>query len=626
MIRFFDLKEKSKDLLIRTGALVSAGVVLFTMSSCSKKAEPSVEEPTSYNVVMDEITKDDDTCVLFNVGNFTTKGVSNIKKIKKANKKDITSGVIINTSANSKGEILKDAEYAKYLIENADIDYPVYLDVEGLINNPKLRVDEMLELISAFCSKLSSNGVFVGVCGKEKTIQILIKHDNNEILSAYDVLLLDNQPDIELDVDTMIETDEDNKMSTKNNIKKIIDDKGLNKKEAFVYDSLYYLKDGETLFDVAFAFNLSVEDLLIYNDIDEKDIDSVKGPIRIPTKLNGCAIIEDTENEPMLGFDIFSGEEAAKADWDKFLDKADFVIMKANQGSNVDEKFEYFSTKFAENKKPIGAYCYNHYIESYIPMDEFKKSVERQARTYITAIQGKSLSFPAYLDIENKDYLKPAVKLDLTTEQVTFLLDNWYDTMTKSDYIPGLYCSKSIYQYLINHYDGDISKFKIWISGDIKHFNDYGIYYNSGVTTPEMVEDSLSNVEPEDMNTSYQGEEIFPEVIQITERGREFGLGNSAGYIDVDVTFKDYVLSYASSENILTEEELELLKTIEPEQFTAAWNEFRGFVETEEFGYGTIYGMSTTVILACLIRRIIENFRRRRSAARTRERQNENTQ
>ena len=45
------------------------------------------------------------------------------------------------------------------------------------MDNDSLRVDEVLSLISDFCSKLSTNRIYVGVAGTEANIAKLKEYD-----------------------------------------------------------------------------------------------------------------------------------------------------------------------------------------------------------------------------------------------------------------------------------------------------------------------------------------------------------------------------------------------------------------------------------------------------------------
>ena len=589
-------------------ALALTGAIVAT-SACSRQAEVG-KDPESYSIVMDSTKKKDDTCVLFNVGSYNTKGISGFKKVKKSNNKGITSGIIINTFADSKGEILKDAEYAKYMVENLRIDYPVYLDVNNMFQNPGLRVDEILALISSFCTKLTANNIFVGISGTEKNIKALDDNDKDGILVAYDVLVTDDDPEITLsgDIQSKITLDSEGKLTTAENIKKTIESFGLNNKDGFVNDLLYKLQPDESLSDVAYKYGLSEEDLLKYNGLSAKEAKKVD-KIRIPTAYAGYVTVAQEEpglrDKPLIGVDI--SRHQGTVDWQLLKQNADFVIIRASIGAKMDSRWKVNSVNCAESKILLGAYCYNDYIHevSEEGMDDFKSQIENQTQVFLDAVQGTKMNTPAYLDVEDK-YTSSGdvIPLTLNSEQVTFMLDNWYDRMTEQGYAPGLYCSQAMYDYLQQRYKGEQlkDKFNIWIAGDVPYFKKEGIQYKGKPAPIEKVEDAALNLQPDDLSNPKYPAYGNADILQFTERGTGFGAGNDDGYVDVDITFLDLEVMFAEQAELITPEDAELLKTMEPKQIKRIWHEAFGNFSISAFieGFG---GAAVIFTLLELIKR-----------------------
>ena len=577
-------------------ALALTGAIVAT-SACSRQAEEK-KDPESYSVVMDSTKKEDNTCVLFNVGSYNTKGVSGYKRIEKANKKGITSGIIINTYADNKGEILKDAEYAKYMVENLDIDYPVYLDVNNMFDNPGLRVDEIISLLSAFCTKLTANNIFVGVCGSEKNIKVLADNDKDCILAAYDVLVTDDDPEIKLsdDVQSKITFDSD---------KEIIDSYGLNDKNNFVYDLLYELKPDEELNDVAHKYGLSEEDLLIYNGLSEKEAKKVE-KIRIPTDYSGYVTVAQQEpglkEKPLLGVDV--SRHQGDINWQELRKNVDFAVIRASIGANMDSRWKVNSVNCTEAKILLGAYCYNDYIHEVNEegMDDFKSQIENQTQVFLDAVQGTKMSMPAFLDVEDKFTSSGnTILLTLNQEQVTFMLNNWYDKMNEQGYVPGLYCSQAMFDYLQKRYtDGKLEdKFSLWIAGNVPFFKGK-ISYDKAINISN-IKDAISDSTPEDLsNPNYTYDDA--DILQVTQYGTGFGAGNHQGYIDVDITFLDLEVMFAEKAELITSEDAELLRTMEPKQIKRFWHEAFGDFSISSFieGFG---GAAVVTILLGIIKR-----------------------
>ena len=602
---------------IKLQALILAGLMALGLSGCSKK---HTAEPITYSISIDKIKTGDNDISLFNVGNFNVKGKSGLKDILKANKKGVPAGAIINTVAENKGEILLDAEYAKYLVENATVDNPIYLDVTGLLENKNLRIDEILDLVSAFCSKLSSNGMFVGVYGSEKDIQKLESEDEANILAAYDVLLKDDDPNIEVNVSSLIKTEGNNSYVTTTNLQQIINNKGLNDKDNFKYDLLYVLSDEDNLLDVAHSFGLSVNDLLVYNGIkSEKNVK--KGTkLRIPTRstisVPKTTIRKADDNSSLLGIDISRYQIDDGVDWETLSNKIQFAILRANRGDSQDSTFEYKAAKCAENNIPMGAYCFNKYYRT-DPSSDLGFSTERidnQTKEFIDSISGKNITLPAYLDFEHEDAGCP---INLNDDQVTYLVDNWYDNITRIGLKPGIYTGKNYYRYLKTHYKGehDIDEdFELWISGDWAYFNNRGIWYlrNNYETSYNRIKEVL------DENTLTSDEFTAPDyglqqadMIQFTACAKGFGIGNSGGFVDVDVTFNNYV-EKAIEENVISEKEAELLLVMTPHQKSRVLYEIEKVTETSEFDAGVWAGGIPGLLAGAAIIKILEWRKKRK--------------
>lgn len=554
-------------------------------TGCKKREVPK-EEGTSQVFYLDQINTKDNSATFFNVGNFFVKGKSNLKDIQKANKKGVPAGVIINTVAENKAMIYKDAQYAKYILENSSIDYPVYLDVTNLLNNESLRMDEIITLISAFCSKLSSNNFFVGICGSSEDIKRLEENDKDGLLKAYISLPLDSS---------------ENTIST--DIKNSIIDGNLNQISGFTNDDIYYVKEGDRLSDIAFAYELSVEDLLSYNnlklDTDISEIEMLRIPTRNIPRVKTVNHTVENGSEPRIGLDMSYAQGNYKTDWDKLKENVSFIILRASYATVADEYFESFAEQCMQKNIPIGAYCFNECNPNDISNEDFKKLCENQTQKFIDTISGKHITLPAYLDQE-KEYR-------YNEDQVVIMLDTWYEMLTNAGYTPGFYTTKSIYQEFKAKYDnrygeGSLDKkFDRWIGGDFDYFNDAGFYWSKKTNTP-MPYNSLVNLlsnkplSPEDFSSS-RWDLDGADIVQISEQGIGFGTGNGEGCVDVNITFKDY-LNMAVEESVISEKEAKFLETMTPEQVSKVWYGFQTWYNCNPVEVGVLFGVTSAA--ACI--------------------------
>ena len=128
-------KNQVKNLNIRLKALAMAFMMTgtFALTGCSKKNSPSQDD--AYKIVGTtdiDASKDKYDFIVFDVGNHEKR--TKAKKI--ARKEDgIPEGIVISTEAETESEIYDDEEYARKLIYENDIDYPVFLNIEKIVKN-----------------------------------------------------------------------------------------------------------------------------------------------------------------------------------------------------------------------------------------------------------------------------------------------------------------------------------------------------------------------------------------------------------------------------------------------------------------------------------------------------------
>ena len=162
----FSVKRAASALL--AGLIISGSAI--GLSGCNTKDNQSkypdyVPGYSSVSAVKDNT---DDSFVILDVGNHSRQ--RKISEIKKGNEKDISLGLVISTDADSEVAIYDDVEYVRSLINNYDVNFPVYLNIEGIINNKSLNNEMKGKLISDFLGKCSANHIFVGVFGSDSTL------------------------------------------------------------------------------------------------------------------------------------------------------------------------------------------------------------------------------------------------------------------------------------------------------------------------------------------------------------------------------------------------------------------------------------------------------------------------
>jgi len=541
----------SKDWLLKTGEVLyklgligEAGVIALSMVGCSESQEkPTMSQNLiGYSDVSPIKGMPEENFVILNIGNYKEIGVSFYhSKIKYCNKNDISLGIIIDSKAKCEMDIYNDVELAKGFIKDYTIDMPVYLNIDNIVENDSLSPEVKGELINNFLEKCSSNGMYVAVKGKDSNLVLLDKYTTVP-LKEYDVYLVMDKQIISYKGSYTVLEDLEGNISAETNLSEVIKNKNLNSADSFVSDGAYIFKENDNIQEIAMRYGLSVDELLRFNNISKEDI-ATGTILRIPTTIN--TIVSNSENEfvtlttPEIGIDI-SSYQGTDIDWEKVSSEIEFVILKVNEGNNVDKCFDINSRKCSEYNIPIGGYCFNAWLGYECENDTvFRECQIEQADKFLETVKNKNLEFPAYLDFE----LNPGIDVKdvLTNEQVKIMIDVWKEKMSSYGYIPGLYCSTSVYSELCSMYGADLSEhLEIWIAGGKQYIGD---------ESQNFAKDEI--IVPDSDVFTYDGKEYTADTKQVTNCGYGFGVGNSYGHVDVNFNYTDYTgKSSENTENI----------------------------------------------------------------------------
>ena len=488
----------------------------------------------------------DDDFVILPIGNHkNSKSYFINNKIKMCNKSDISLGIIIEPNTTLESDIYNDVELVKDLISSYNIDFPVYLDINKIIENKTTNKEIKIKLIKDFLDKCTSNGIYTGVYGTDTNLCRLY---NECDIKDYDAFLVMDNNEIKYKGVYNIIKDLDGKIYSKENLALAIQNKKLNNKDNFVFDGKYTVSEGETLLDIALHFGISVNELLEFNNINEKDV--ITGTVlRIPCIVN--TVIPDNNSDykvldnPLLGCDI-SYCQGKDIDWAKISRNYEFMIIRLSQGLNIDTCFENNTKNCKLNGIPYGIYCFNGFEGADYPdKNEYRKALEKQADFVVENLKNKVVDYPVYLDLEtfgNTSFITRYSK-----EDIDIVLDVWREKITEAGYTPGIYCNKDTYFVIDSYIDIDLNdEFELWIAGS----NDYNV-----------------RKELQDLNVltntySYKDKNYSADILQVSEAVINSGAGNSEGCLDVNYSFKDYTkpVYYDYNEN----DELFKIKHFDP--------------------------------------------------------------
>lgn len=540
-------KEKfrvMKNRVIAAGVLVAVGVGLpIRIARYKNKDDKSSENEIGYSnfTAFNNLTNKvkDNNFVVLDVGDYDSSGAwFTDKKIKYCNENDISLGIVINSDSKREVDIYNDVEYVKELVSKYKIDFPVYLDIDKIITDNSLNVQTKTKLIKDFLEKCSANNIYVGVYGSDTNLCRLKKYCGIKDYDAYlvmdsDTIKYDGQYNLFKNLEGKIISrftlnDKDGNILTKN-MASALKDKNLNNKDRFSNDGSYTISKGEDILDVAFKFGLSVNELLEFNGLKNDDILPDNYKLRIPSIIEKSipVIKEKTEkvftklDNPIRGCDL-SYAQGSNHDWNKLKQNFKYIIARCSQGLMEDDTFEYNVKNCNLNNISVGVYCYNDYnLKNCASLDEFIKCQNMQADYVLSLLKNKKIDYPVYLDIEESAV--NSYDEFFSKEYVDAMLDCWKSKIEGAGFVAGIYCNKSMYNFLKDKSENGLSGLELWIAGGSQYTGETeDIPLEEVIPSFDIVSDTKATM------------------VQSTDSAIGAGASNGPGHLDINYSNVDY--------------------------------------------------------------------------------------
>lgn len=519
------LKINKKKVSLLLAGFILTGSIGGTVYHFMKedKDEVKVENEIGHENIFPglNLSVDDQDFVVLDIGNHEDIGTYfQDMKMKYCNKNDISLGVVVTTDAKTESAIYDDVEYVKGILSKYQVDFPVYLDINSLMEEDSLNTEMKTKIAKDFLEKCASNDIYVGVYGTDTNLCRFKKYCN---ISSYDAFLVMDSDKIKYDGTYYVVKDLKGNIRASEDLAKIIKMNGNNNSDNFVQDGSYVVKKGDQLIDIALQSGMSENELLRFNDLRKKDI-SEGTVIRFPSLVAPTIPSGEfkTLNEPLVGADL-SYAQGSNVDWNKMKENFQFLILKCSQGMELDTHFENNVKNSNLYGIPIGAYCYNAYnLTNTISIDDFRVREEQQADFVLNALKNKKIDYPVYLDVELPSGGNWSEFYN--SEYIEVMLNTWEMKMRQSGYLPGLYFNQSGLDFLQSQVNYDLSeRFELWVAG--------GDQYTGESKDIEFDDVVVSSVLSERPNVA---------IAQATDSAVNAGAGNGRGHLDINFSKKDY--------------------------------------------------------------------------------------
>lgn len=523
-------------------ALGFAVLVPATCAGCSQAEDvPAVLNSVGYSNVCPVTgwNVDENSFAVFDIGDHNSVETHfQDRKLELCNEEGMCVGVIISTDAEDEAAIYDDVEYAKSIVRDYEVKFPVYLNIDKIITNDNLNNEMKTKLIKNFLEKCSANNMYVALHGTDSNLRRVKEYCG---ITGFDALVVKESDEILYDGSYSVYQELDGTFVAKVDLEEIILGKGLNDSEAFANDGSYTIKSESELTDIALQCGMSVNELLEFNDLTRSKIskaieESTTLVIRIPSQIDTSVpqgeVTYKRVDTPIRGCDM-SYAQGTNVQWDKMSEYFDFIILRSNIGLTEDDCFATNAKQASLENISIGAYCYNAFDSTDVNShEEFIKKQEQQADYTLSVLKNKKIEYPVYLDVEGV--------VDSTTykkEDVQAMLDIWVNKMSLSGYIPGLYCNQSTFRYLQGCVDYDLSdRLQIWVAGGNQYSSTEGNCTKHDHLTPTSVTPSDALYNGDIGATMGQSTNIC---IVEDDNGEKI-VGDTRGHMDINYSLVDY--------------------------------------------------------------------------------------
>ncbi len=531
-------KDKGIKRLKILASVVTATCIMGSFNGCAKKSAKKDEtEPNriGYSTVIQQLTADDDNFAILDVGDHDKKEKKTLIKI--LNSKDVSLGIVISTDAVDECDIYNDLAYAKSLIAENTIDFPVYLNLAGIIENENLNPEMKRKVASIFLDNCAKNGMYVGIYGTDE-ILCKAKEQLGDIIKPYDALVVTDDGNIKYSGKHTLYQTTDGTIHSAEDLSEVIKAKKLNNASQLLSDKEYTIKEGDSITDIAFRCGMSAKDLLKYNKLNKRNIKS-NTKIKIPSVQEKVSEL-NTIDGFIRGCDISAWQE--HIDWNELKKNFGFVIIKIAFGPNVADKYEENIANAQKNGIPTGVYCFNGCSAKDRPnLEGFKEYQKKQAAKTLELLKGKNITYPVYLDVEKRpNESRSGWGALLPENYVISMINIWHEAMSSNGYMPGLYANQDCYRYMRSIYNKIDSKTQRTSEEDkfVANWRTTQKWLAGGKQYGTGKPYGLNNVLEPDEDFVRQYSEV--NMYQVTDSAINAGAGTWEGHLDINFCNVDY--------------------------------------------------------------------------------------
>ncbi len=578
--------------------LLAAGITLVSLSGCNEKTESIKKENLVGYIDTNPNDVDPEDFIIFNVGNHSRTGKLSASKLeknlKKCKKLGISVGIMVESDAIAKIDIYEDVEFVKGIIEQNNIDFPVYLNPKNIVESKELSKGEKADFIGDFLYLMDENNIYVGLYGTSSDLKYI--NENLLPIEKYDCFLVEDGKE-EYNGKSSVRNDLRNNIQStykskeyNDNLAEMIRQKHYNEQDSLKQTGYHIVQKDETLRDIADLHNLSESGILKFNELKEDDI-KPGITLRIPNELQNektliMPKLQREERAVYRGIDISHYQGDPKnINFAALSKKIQFVILKVLEKTPgkeetreeiMDEYFEEYYERCIDNGLLVGGY----YVTHATTVEEARK----EAESVLKEIKNKKFAFPIFIDYENeseedKNQLDK-IRKDKSLEEILAVSR---DIFNQNGIRFGIYTGISTYDEMVD-----------MIGLKKLQQNETWLACHKGYLYENLVQDNGPRCRTENGKLDYPCD-----INQVSCTIKDLGIGNDEGFADYNLCHTPY--TYKTTVEVKENEPTEIFETKKYDRRTSSEKKVDQFkwvvipVALFALLYGTYIRMEHTV-------------------------------
>lgn len=215
-------------------AVVLSAAVPLTLAGCSESPEgPIVVNNIGYSNVrtIDEMGLDENRFAVLDAGDHDSVRIPFQRtKFEMCNEHGVCLGIVISSDSSTESEIYDDVEYAKSLVRDYEVKFPVYFNIDKIITNDNLNIEMKTKLIRDFLEKCAANNIYVALHDTDSNLCLVKDYCK---ITGYDALVVKDKEDITYDGPYNVYEDLDGTLYATVDLEQVILGKGLNDSKTF---------------------------------------------------------------------------------------------------------------------------------------------------------------------------------------------------------------------------------------------------------------------------------------------------------------------------------------------------------------------------------------------------------